>query len=114
MSFEPPPDAADFRRAVRVWIVAFSLSAAMWTLAVVGCVHLLGCATGRIVEPGVEVTCAAVGEDAKVTYSYPTGAAGIIQSAPTRLIACEGGDLLPSVLDGVGSVVQAILGWLWI
>ena len=112
MSHEPPNDA-DFARAVRAWIVAFALSAAMWALAIVGCIHLAGCATGHV-RPDGEMVCAAIGEDARVTYSAPQGEPGIIQSAPTKLVACEGGPLVPSILDGVGSVVKAMLGWLWL
>lgn len=75
----------------------------------------MGCATGRIVRDDVEITCAAIGEDAKVTYSVPTGEAGIITSAPTQLVACEGGPLVPSLLDGVGTLLvsagKLLFGW---
>lgn len=106
----------DLRYALRCWAVAFLASAAVWTLAVIGCWHLMGCATGRIVRDDVEITCAAIGEDAKVTYSVPTGEAGIITSAPTQLVACEGGPIVPSLLDGVGTLLvsagKLLFGWI--
>jgi len=72
----------------------------------------LGCATARVMPDG-EVVCAAIGEDAKVSYSMPTGEAGLISSAPAHVVTCEGGAIVPSLLEGVGSVVSTAAKVLW-
>jgi len=75
----------------------------------------LGCATGRVMPDG-EMVCAAIGEDAKVSYSHPTGEAGMLTSAPAHVVTCEGGPLMPSLLDGVGTVLttagKVLWGWM--
>ena len=105
----PPPDMA---RAVRAWLGGLAIGAVLWCGIIWLACALLGCATGRIVRDDVEITCAAIGESARVTYSVPQGEAGIIVSAPTQLIACEGGAIIPSLLDGVGTVVKALFSWI--
>ena len=110
-------DEFDARAAVRWWCIGGMFSLAIWALAIVGLVHVCsGCATGRVVRDDVEITCAAIGEEAKVTYSVPTGDAGIITSAPTQLVACEGGPIVPSLLDGVGTLLvsagKLLFGWI--
>lgn len=99
-------------RAVRAWLGAFALGASLWVGIIWLACALVGCATGRIVRDDVEITCAAIGESARVTYSVPTGEAGIITSAPVQLIACEGGAIIPSLLDGVGTVIKALFSWI--
>lgn len=101
----PPPDMG---RAVRWWFAGMLAGALMWAALIGVAWWALGCATGRIVRDDVEITCAAIGESARVTYSVPTGEAGMLTSAPTQLIACEGGPLVPSLLDGVGTVFRAL------
>lgn len=105
----PPPDMG---RAVRWWLGGMLTGLAMWIALLGTAWWMWGCATGRIVRDDVEITCAAIGESARVTYSVPQGEPGIIVSAPTQLIACEGGPVIPSLLDGVGTVVKALFSWI--
>ena len=105
----PPPNMG---RAVRWWCGGMLFGAAMWVVLLGIAWWTLGCATGRIVRDDVEITCAAIGESARVTYSVPTGEAGIITSAPTQLVACEGGPLVPSLLDGIGTMVKGLFSWI--
>lgn len=91
--------------------------AALWALALALAVAValalgLGCATARVMPDG-EVICAAIGEDAKVTFSLPVGEAGIIAAAPAHTVACEGGAIVPSLLEGVGSVITTAAKVLW-
>ena len=106
-----PADRSRSDSAPLWWAIGGAISAAVWLLAIVGCVALLSsCATGHV-RPDGEMVCAAIGEDARVTYSAPQGDAGIITSAPTKLVSCEGGPIVPSLLDGVGTVIKALLAW---
>lgn len=100
----PPPDMG---RAVRWWLGGMLLGASMW--AALGAVAwwALGCATGHV-SPDGEMVCAAIGEDAEVLYSAPQGDAGILTNAPTKQVACRGGPLVPSLLDGVGAMFRAV------
>ena len=98
------------------WSLALAASLVLWGGAIWVACSVAGCATGRVVRDDVEITCAAIGEEAKVTYSVPTGEPGIITSAPTQLVACEGGPIVPSLLDGVGTLLVSagkLLFW-WI
>lgn len=94
--------------------------AVLWALAslLVVAVALalgLGCATARVMPDG-EVICAAIGEDAKVSYSMPTGEAGMLTSAPSHVVTCEGGEIMPSILDGLGTVITTAgkVIWSWL
>jgi len=104
---EPPPVSWVI---LTTWLAGLAVSIAVWALAGYALVSIIGCATGRarVYADSVVVECFAIGEDAKVIYSAPTGEAGIITSAPTKLISCEGGPLVPSILDGIGMVFKAI------
>lgn len=90
--------------------------AVLWALAALGVAVALalglGCATARVMPDG-EVICAAIGEDARVSYSMPTGEAGVLTSAPAHVVACEGGAIVPSLLEGVGSVITTAAKVLW-
>ena len=103
----PPTDWV----VLTTWIGGTVLSLVIYALAGWAIVSLLGCATGRIVRADVEMTCAAIGEDAKVTYSIPTGEAGVITSAPTQLIACEGGPLIPSLGTIIADAIKGLVFW---
>ena len=111
---EPPP--TDWV-VMATWLAGLALSIAVYALAGYALVAIIGgCATGRVrvYETYVDAQCFAIGEDAKVIYSSPTGEAGILTNAPTKLISCEGGPLVPSLLDGIGGVFKAlwaILPW---
>lgn len=90
--------------------------AVLWALAALAVAVVLalglGCATARV-APNGDVLCAAIGEDAKVSYSMPVGEAGIIASAPAHVVTCEGGPLMPSILDGLGTVITTAGKVLW-
>lgn len=108
----PPPDMA---RAVRAWLGGLAIGAVLWCGIIWLSCALLGCATGHV-KPDGEMVCAAIGEDARVFYSSPQGEAGIIVSAPVKQIECAGGPVLPSILDGVGTVLvsagKLLFGWM--
>ena len=57
-------------RGATLWALACALAVA--AALALG----LGCATGRVMPDG-EMVCAAIGEDAKVSYSHPTGEAAV-------------------------------------
>ena len=73
---------------------------------------LLGCATAQVTPTG-QVTCAAIGEGASVTFSYPVGSAGVLTAAPAHTVTCEGGPIVPSLLEGVGSVISMVGKAVW-
>ena len=109
---EPPP--VDWVVLV-TWVGGGALTLLLYAAIAWGCVSLFtGCATGRVrvYETYVDAQCFAIGEDAKVIYSSPTGEAGILTNAPTKLISCEGGPLIPSLLDGIGGVIKAAWSFL--
>ena len=93
---------------ILVWAAGVAASLVVWAFLIW---FGFGCATGRIVRADVEMTCAAIGEDAKVTYSIPTGEAGVITSAPTQLIACEGGPIIPSLGTIIADAFKALIFW---
>ena len=99
------------RAAVRWWLAGGLVSLTIWALAIVGVWTLLSCATGHV-RPDGEMVCAAIGESAHVRYSTPEGEAGVLTAAPTRVVECQGGPLVPSLLDGVGTVVKALFSWI--
>jgi len=96
-------------RGATLWALACALAVA--AALALG----LGCATGRVMPDG-EMVCAAIGEDAKVSYSHPTGEAGLISSAPAHVVTCEGGEIMPSILDGLGTVITTAgkVIWSWL
>ena len=96
------------------WFVAIALGFSIWGLAVVGCMSLLGCATGRVgTSPTneVEVTCAAIGEGAEVVYFAPETSGLSVGWTPVgKTVTCKGGPLLPSFIGAIGGVFKVILG----
>jgi len=99
----PPPPVTTHSMLWPIVVSALFWAAVGW--------FVFGCATGRIVRADVEMTCAAIGEDAKVTYSIPTGEAGVITSAPTQLIACEGGPIIPSLGTIIADAIKGLVFW---
>lgn len=97
--------------AVRCWAAAFLFGALAWVALGSLAWWALGCATGHV-RPDGEMVCVAIGEDARVFYSSPQGEPGIIVSAPVKQIECAGGAIIPSVLDGIGTVVKALFSWI--
>lgn len=75
----------------------------------------LSCATGRI-DPDGTIHGAAIGESSMLErcVNIPVGEAGVLVSASVST-ACSrivGGPLLPSLLDGVGTVAKALFSWI--
>ena len=102
---------------VLTWTLMGAFSVGIWVLAIVGAWSLAGCATGRvIVHPAdeVELSCAAIGEDAQVTFTAYYFESNPLTTPPQKTIVCKGGPLVPSLLQGVGSLITSLLGWLWL
>jgi len=92
---------------------AASWAIVLWWTAVILVLYLLtGCATARILPDGT-MTCAAIGQGAKTTWSDPTGPPGVLTAAPSKAVACEGGPIVPDLLSTVGAVIGAVGKAIW-
>ena len=116
--FEPddPPPAAWVTLAV--WIGGGVLSLTIYALIAWAIWSLAGCATGRAIyrpDYSVEVVCAAIGEDAEFVYFAPeTSGMSVAWTPVQKSVTCKGGAIVPSLLEGVGTVFKAlwaILPW---
>jgi len=113
MSWPAPRRRVDWL-VVRTWSATILLGLVLWAAAIW---FAFGCATGRvIVHPAdeVELSCAAIGEDAQVTFTALYFESNPLTTPPQKTIVCKGGPLVPSLLQGVGSLITSLLGWLWL
>ncbi len=74
-----------------------------------------GCAVARV-SPDGTLYGLAIGEKALVERCVPTGEPGVIAAAPEACSRIVGAPLLPSLLDGLGSVLatagKVLWGWI--
>ena len=104
---DPPPPSWV---TLTVWIGGGSLSVGIYALILWAIISLAGCATGYVGNDG-ELHGFAIGEGAKLERcaSFPVGEPALwgLKDAPinTTCTRIEGGPILPSILDIVGSAI---------